>query len=332
MSVLLGFGLLASRSPYSPKCDQEIPSQTFKINCPTDHSCWKFSTCIIKVSFSWQFHLFCLFHRSQKGCNLKLGNWSGYWPGYWPGYWMDKRVLITGGSSGIGLATAKVFWSLGAKVIITCRSHENLAQVSREYDGKFDVVPADVSSLSDLDRLFSHIQQKYSHLNFLFANAGVAQFRPTTEVTSDFFNHLFDVNVKGLFFTVSKTLPLFEQGSTVVLNASVVSEKGIPGSSVYSATKAAVRSFARTWTSEISPSHVRFNVISPGPIETPIYQKMNLSENAVEEMKKGMVSTVPMQRFGTADEVARAVLFLASPDSSYIAGVDLRADGGFSQV
>jgi len=162
--------------------------------------------------------------------------------------------------------------------------------------------------------------------------AGIALFLPTSEVTSDFFDSQFNTNVRGLYFTVAKALPLLRKGSSVILNASVVSTKGIAGASVYAATKAAVRSLARSWTAEVPVENVRFNVISPGPIETPIYSKMGMSEEQVGGFSDHMKSIVPARRFGTADEIASVALFLASGDSSYIAGADIYADGGFGQV
>lgn len=244
----------------------------------------------------------------------------------------NKVALITGGNSGIGLATAKLYKEQGAKVIITARSNETFEKAVKEYGTHFDVVQADVSKLNELDGLYTHIKNKYGKLDILFANAGVAIFAPTTEVTSDFFDNQFNTNVKGLYFTVAKALPLLNKGSAVILNASVVANKGFAGSSVYAATKAAVRNFARTWTAEIPVSDVRFNVISPGPIETPIYDKLGIPADQKDAFAAHMASTVPIKRFGTADEIAKVALFLASDDSSYIVGADIGADGGFGQV
>ena len=240
----------------------------------------------------------------------------------------NKVALITGGNSGIGLATAKLFKEQGAQVIITARSHDTFAKAQKEYGSHFDVVQTDVSKPEELDRLYAHIKGKYGKLDVLFANAGVALFAPTTEVTPEFFDNQFNTNVRGLYFTVSKALPLLNKGSSVVLNASVVASKGFPGASVYGATKAAVRNFARTWTAEIPVANVRFNVLSPGPIETPIYEKLGMPD----DQRHYMASTVPAKRFGSADEMAKVALFLASDDSSYIAGADIMADGGFGQI
>jgi NAD(P)-dependent dehydrogenase (short-subunit alcohol dehydrogenase family) len=241
----------------------------------------------------------------------------------------NKIALVTGGNSGIGLATAKLYREQGAQVIITARSNDTFEKAKQEYGAYFDVVQTDVSKSEDLDRLYQHIKNKYGKLDVLFANAGVASFSATTEVTSDFFDNQFNTNVKGLFFTVSKAIPLLSKGSTVILTASVVASKGFPGASVYSATKAAVRSFARTWTAEIPVSDIRFNVLSPGPIETPIFDKMGMG---ADDTKAHLAVTNPSKRMGRPEEMAKAALFLASDDSSYVAGAELLADGGFSSI
>lgn len=240
----------------------------------------------------------------------------------------NKVALVTGGNSGIGLATAKLFKEQGARVIITARSNETFAKAKAEYGSLFDVVQADVSNVTELDRLYAHIKATYGKFDVLFANAGVAIFAPTTEVTPEFFDNQFNTNVKGLYFTVAKALPLLNAGSSVVLTASVVASKGFAGSSVYSATKAAVRNFARSWTAEIPVSDVRFNVLSPGPIETPILDKMGLPEGAAHSFGE----STAIKRLGRADEMAKAALFLASDDSSYVVGAELMADGGLGQV
>ncbi|BDA77184.1 dehydrogenase [Leptospira kobayashii] len=240
----------------------------------------------------------------------------------------NKVSLVTGGNSGIGLATAKLFHQEGAKVIITARSKETFEKAEKEYGTQFDVIQTDVSKLEDLDRLYSHIKNKYGKLDLLFANAGIAQFQATSDATPEFFDSHYNTNVRGLYFTISKALPLLAKGSSVILNASVLSQKGFAGSSVYSSTKAAVRSFARSWTAEIPVDAVRFNVLSPGPIETPIYDKLGLSGEQVQ----GMAAGIPIKRFGTSEEMAKIALFLASDDSSYIVGAEIFADGGMGQV
>ena len=242
-----------------------------------------------------------------------------------------KTALVTGGNSGIGLATAKAYLEQGAKVIITARSPETFKKAKAEYGKHFDVVQTDVSNLADLDRLYAHIRTNYGGLDILFANAGIAKFLPTSEVTPELFDEQFHTNVRGLYFTVAKALPLLRKGSSVVLNASVIATKGSPGGSVYAATKAAVRSLARSWTAEIPVDQTRFNVISPGPIETPIFDR-----SMTEEQKTGFISSVtanvPAKRMGQADEIAAAVVFLSSNDSTYFAGANLVADGGYGQI
>lgn len=243
-----------------------------------------------------------------------------------------KVALVTGGNSGIGLATAKAYSQAGAKVIITARSAETYAIAQKEYGRVFDIVQTDVSDPKQLVSLYSHIKNKYGGLDVLFANAGIAAFKATTDVDEAFFDAQFNTNVRGLYFTVSKALPILNKNSSVILNASVVSTKGMPGGSVYAATKAAVRSFARTWTAEIPIEQARFNVLSPGPIETPIYSKMGLPAEQAQGFADGIKATVPAKRFGTPDEMANIALFLASSESSYICGADIVADGGFGQV
>ncbi len=244
----------------------------------------------------------------------------------------NKVALITGGNSGIGLATAWLFKEHGAKVIITARSKETFDKAQQEYGKSFDVIQADVSKLEEIDRLYSQVKNKYGKLDVLFANAGVATFAPTALIDEAFFDNQFNVNVKGLYFTVAKALPLLNKGSKVVLNASVVSNKGMYGASVYAATKAAVRSFARTWTAEIPVDDVRFNVLSPGPIETPIYSKMGMPQDQIDSFSAQIIANIPIKRFGTSEEMAKVALFLASDDSSFICGADILADGGFGQI
>jgi NAD(P)-dependent dehydrogenase (short-subunit alcohol dehydrogenase family) len=240
----------------------------------------------------------------------------------------NKIALITGGNSGIGLATAKLFKEEGAKVIITARSNETYEKTLAEYGKEFDVVQVDVGKLDEIDRLFEHVKAKYGKIDVLFANAGVAGFVPTTDVTPEFFDTQFNTNVKGLYFTVAKALPYLNPGSSVVLTASVVASKGFAGSSVYSATKAAVRNFARSWTAEFPVADIRFNVLSPGPIATPIFDKMGLPA----EGQHSLGESTPIKRLGKAEEMAKAALFLASDDSSYVVGAELMADGGFGQI
>ncbi|MBC7882564.1 MAG: glucose 1-dehydrogenase [Anaerolineae bacterium] len=243
-----------------------------------------------------------------------------------------KIAVITGGNSGIGLATAKLFATEGAQVVITGRRKEALDKAVSEIGHNAVGVQGDVAKLADLDNLFSEVKDKFGHIDILFANAGVAELGPIGSISEEHFDKHFDINVKGLLFTVQMALPLLQDGSSIVLNSSVVNTKGMGGFTVYSATKAAVRSFARTWTTELKERKIRVNVVSPGPIETPIYDKMGLPEKQVEEFGASVAGMVPLGRFGQADEIAKAVLFLASSDASYIAGVDLYVDGGMVAV
>lgn len=240
----------------------------------------------------------------------------------------NKVALVTGGNSGMGLATAQLFKKEGAQVIITARSAETFKQAQAEFGKDFDVVQTDVANLADLDRLYSHIKSKYGKLDVLFANAGIAQFAPAIETTPELFDNTFNTNVRGLFYTVTKALPLLARGSSVILNASTVTYKGMPGAAAYSATKAAVRSFARTFSAEIPVTQTRFNVISPGPIETPIFAKAGMSE----DQKHGMAQTYPAKRMGKPEEIASVALFLATNESSFIVGADILVDGGYSNV
>lgn len=243
-----------------------------------------------------------------------------------------KIAVVTGGNSGIGLATARIYREEGAKVIITARSAETFAIAKKEYGNLFDVQQVDVSKNSELDRFYGYIKDKYGHIDVLFANAGIAQFLPTELVSEEFFDRHFDTNVRGLYFSVAKAIPLLSESASILLNASTVSYKGLAGASVYSATKAAVRSFARTWAVELAPRKIRANVLSPGPIETPIYAKLGMPAEQLEAFSEDMKSKVALKRFGKPEEMARTALFLSSDDSSYITGIDVVADGGFSQL
>ena len=243
-----------------------------------------------------------------------------------------KIALITGGTSGIGLATAKQFVNEGAYVFITGRRELKLAAAVKEIGRNISGVQGDVSNIADLDRLFGQIRKEKSKLDVVFANAGVAKYAPFDKITEEFYESIFNINVKGLLFTVQKALPLLPDGASIVLNASIVASKGFSSNSVYSATKAAVRSFARTWTTDLRDRRIRVNAISPGSIDTPGLSEL-LASSEVGEQRKKMISTmVPLGRFGTPDEIAKAVVFLASDDSSFVTGTELFVDGGFAQV
>jgi NAD(P)-dependent dehydrogenase (short-subunit alcohol dehydrogenase family) len=239
-----------------------------------------------------------------------------------------KIALVTGANSGIGLAAAKQFVNEGAHVFITGRREPELAAASKEIGRNATGVLGDVSKLDDLERLFAQIKREKGKLDIVFANAGGAQFAPLGKITEEHYDSLFNSNVKGLLFTVQKALPLLPDGASIILNASVVGSKGLPNWSIYSATKAAVRSFARTWTTDLKDRRIRVNAVSPGYTDTPPWHSI---EGAEEHMKT-ISNTVPLGRFGTPDEIAKAVVFLASDDSSYLTGAELFVDGGFAQV
>jgi len=243
-----------------------------------------------------------------------------------------KIALITGGNSGIGLATAKQFVNEGAYVFITGRREPELARAVKEIGINVTGVQGDVSSLVDLDRLFAQIKREKGTLDIVFANAGGAKVAPLGKITEEHYDSIFNGNVKGLLFTVQKALPLMPDGATIILNASIVASKGLPDWSVYSATKAAVRSFARTWTTDLKARRIRVNAVSPGPIDTPGLHDLVASTGAGEQRLQMLAASVPLGRLGTPHEIAKAVVFLASDDSSYITGTELFVDGGFAQV
>jgi len=243
-----------------------------------------------------------------------------------------KIALVTGGTSGIGLATAKRFASEGAYVFITGRREAELAAAAKEIGKNVTGVRGDVSKLADLDRLFAQIRREKDRLDIVFANAGVAKYGAFGEITEELYDEIFDINVKGLLFTVQKALPLLPDGASIILNASIVASKGLASVSVYSATKAAVRSFARTWTTDLKQRRISVNAISPGSIDTPGLSDLLGSSETGEQRRKMLANVVALGRFGTPDEIAKAVVFLASDDSSYVTGTELFVDGGFAQV
>ena len=243
-----------------------------------------------------------------------------------------KIAVITGGNSGIGLATAKRFVTEGAYVFITGRRQKQLDLAVSEIGKNVMGIQSDVSNLADIDKIYTTIKDQKNRIDIIFANAGIAQFAPLEKISEEHFDKIFRINVKGLLFTVQKLLPIFQEGGSIILNASIGSSKGVEESSVYSATKAAVRSFARTWTVDLRHRKIRVNAISPGPIDTPIFSNVMQNEEQLEQFKKNIVNTVPMERMGTPDEVAKVVSFLASDDSSYITGIELFLDGGLAQI
>lgn len=243
-----------------------------------------------------------------------------------------KIALVTGGSSGIGLATAKSFVKEGAFVYITGRRQAELDKAVKAIGKQVVAIRADASKLADLDKVFAQIKEEKGHLDVVFANAGGGSLAPLGSITEEHYDQTFNLNVKGLLFTVQKALPLIPDGGSIILNASIVSIKGMPGFSVYSATKAAVRSFARGWTADLKDRKIRVNVISPGPIDTPILDGLAQTEDERTGLKNHLTSMVPLGRLGKPDEIGKTAVFLASEDASFIAGVELFVDGGAAQV
>jgi len=243
-----------------------------------------------------------------------------------------KTAVITGGSTGIGLATAQRFVQEGVHVFITGRRQNELDKAVKQIGKNVTGVQGDVSNLADLDRLYTAVKEQKGHIDILFANAGVGQRAPLGTITEAQFDEIFDINVKGLLFTVQKALPLFHDGGSIILNASIGASKGVGATSVYSATKAAIRSFARTWTMDLKHRKIRINAVSPGPIDTPAFNSLAQTEEEIRQIKVNLVAAVPMGRMGSPDEIAKAVSFLASDDSSYITGIELFVDGGMAQI
>jgi NAD(P)-dependent dehydrogenase (short-subunit alcohol dehydrogenase family) len=243
-----------------------------------------------------------------------------------------KVAVVTGGSTGMGLATAKRFIREGMDhVFITGRRKDALDQAVAEIGRNVTAVQGDVSNLSDLDRLYEEVRKQKRKIDVVFANAGVAQLAPFANVDEKFYDLHFDANVKGMFFTVQKALPLMNDGGVIILTGSIADVKGFPSISVYSASKAAVRSFARTWTTDLKERRIRVNAISPGHIDTPIFDAWQQGD-ALKKMKEDLAKNVPLGRLGDPDEIAKVVSFLASDEASYVAGVELYVDGGVAQI
>ncbi len=243
-----------------------------------------------------------------------------------------KVAVVTGGNSGIGLATAKRFQQEGARVVISGRSKKTLDEAVRTIGNGVLSIQADVSSLADLDRLYKEVSNKLGKIDVLFVNAGVAKFAPLAETSESTYDEQFDINVKGAYFTIQKAIPLLNDGASIILNTSVANIKGNEGMSAYSATKAALRSLARTAAAELVARGIRVNAVAPGPIVTPIFEKTGLPKESVDEIAKQIIEKVPMKRFGQPEEVAATVAFLASEDASYITGVEINVDGGAGQI
>lgn len=246
---------------------------------------------------------------------------------------LEGRIaLVTGGNSGIGLATARRFVMEGAYVFITGRREAELANAKKEIGHNVTAIQGDVTNFADLDRLFAQIKTEKGKIDILFANAGLARQGSLGQITEELYQSQFDINVKGVLFTVQKALPLVTEGGSIILNASIAASKGFPGNSIYSATKAAVRSFARNWALDLRDRRIRVNAISPGTTETPGARKLNASSPMAEQRRRIIQQFTPLGRSATADEIAKAVVFLASDDSSYITGTELFVDGGLAQV
>ena len=242
-----------------------------------------------------------------------------------------KTALVTGGTTGIGFATAKLFQAEGAQVVITGRDPSRLQDAESALPG-VAAVASDAGSLSAAADLAGQIEQRFGTLDVAFLNAGIARMAPAEQADEALFDAVFDINVKGVFFTAQKLLPLMNQGGTVIINTSVNNQMGMAGSSVYAASKAAARSFARTLAAEWIDRGIRVNAISPGPVETPIYTKLGMPQAQVEGIAQTLAGQIPMKRFGQADEIAKAALFLASQDSSFVLGQELVVDGGWTAI
>lgn len=244
----------------------------------------------------------------------------------------NKVTVITGGNSGIGLATAKLFHREGAKVVITGRRQEVVEAAAKEIGSHAVGITTDTSNMTDIDNLYKEIENLHGKIDVLFLNAGVATFSPVEHVTEEMFDNQFNINVKGLYFNVQKALPLMKSGGSIILTTSAADQTGTPNTSVYAASKAAVRSLARTLSGELLDRGIRVNSIAPGPIDTPIFDKLGMPEEMLGQAKEQFTGMVPMKRFGTPDELATGVLFLASDDSTFIAGIDLAVDGGLVSI
>ena len=243
-----------------------------------------------------------------------------------------KVAVITGGNSGIGLATAKLFQAEGATVVITGRRKKAVEEAIKEIGGNSTGFVSDTGNLEAIHALYQEVKKNIGKIDVLFLNAGVATFGPFDSIDEATFDEMVNVNFKGLFFNVQTALPLLNDGASVIFNSSIADQKGFPNTNVYGATKAAVRSLARTLATELLDRKIRVNAIAPGPIDTPIFEKMGAPPEAVSEMKESFASQNPMKRMGTSEEIAKATLFLASDDSSYITGIDLMVDGGATQL
>jgi NAD(P)-dependent dehydrogenase (short-subunit alcohol dehydrogenase family) len=244
----------------------------------------------------------------------------------------NRVAVVTGGNSGIGLATARRLHEEGARVAIVGRNKETLEAAANSLGGDVLTIQADVARPGDLDKVYGTVFQRFGKIDVLFVNAGIAKFAPFSETTEEFYDEIFDTNTKGAYFTIQKAVPFLKDGASIVLNASVAGQIGLANGVAYAASKAALRSFARSVAAELVGRGIRVNTVSPGPIETPIFGRTGLTKEAMEEFAKQIVSTVPMNRLGQPEEVAGVVAFLASADASFITGVEINVDGGMGQI
>ena len=244
----------------------------------------------------------------------------------------NKVAVVTGGSSGIGLATAKLFNQEGAQVIISGRDRTALDKAALELGDGVLALQADVADLEQIDNLYKAIAEKFGKIDVLFANAGMGRFTSLENTTEVIYDEVFSINLKGLYFTVQKSLAHLNDNAAIVLNTSFVGSLGLPNTSVLSASKAAVRSLARTFSAELIDREIRVNTVSPGAIATPFHSRTGLSQEALEASAQKLITQIPMKRFGTPEEIAKAVLFLSTSDSSYILGTEIAVDGGITQL
>lgn len=243
-----------------------------------------------------------------------------------------KTVIVTGATSGMGLDTAKAFLKEGAKVVLTGRSQEKLDALEGQLKGNYLLVKADASSILDSQSMIDKTVEKFGNIDVLFINAGVFAAQPVATFEEELYDNIFDINTKGAFFTSKAAIPYLNKGANIIFNTSVSNVKGMPGVSAYAASKAALRSIVRTLAAELAPERIRVNAVSPGPIETPIWSKTNLTEKEIEGFAAGISSQVPLGRFGKSEEIANSVLFLASQEASFINGIELPVDGGMTSI